>query len=130
VKTVHLEKIEGRRQRVLQVLLPDEVPRGEVADPEARLRELVIRLGGRDVLGPEFPLRTAVANIRQLLTEDLPDLMAAVREANNADPARCRYCGERHLPLLTVASQADPDHPGGWLCRDTDGCDARIARAG
>jgi hypothetical protein len=130
VKSVHLEKIEGRRQRVLQLLLPDEVPRGEVADPERRLRELVIRLGGRDAFGPQFPVKTAIANIRQLLTEDLPDLMAAVREANNADPARCRYCGERYLPLLTVASQDDPDHPGGWLCRDSDGCDTRIARQG
>jgi hypothetical protein len=130
MKSSHLEKIEGRRLRVLELLLPDEVPRGEVADPERRLRELIGRLGGRDVLGPEFPLRTAVANVRQLLEEDLPELMAAVREANNADPARCRYCGERYLPLLTVASRDDPDHPGGWLCRDSDGCDARIARAG
>lgn len=132
MKSAHLEKIEDRRRRVLQMLLPDQAPHtgglADVADPEDRLRELVRRLGGREALGPAFPIKTAVANLRQLLETDLPELMAAVREADNADPARCRYCGERYLPLLAVASQPDPETPGGWQCRDADGCEARIAR--
>jgi hypothetical protein len=129
VKSAHLEKIEARRRRVLQLLLPDEVPRGETGDPEDRLRELVKRLGGRDVLGPGFPLRTAVENVRDLLETDIPELMDAVRAAN-ARNARCRYCGEGYQPLLVIAALEDPDRPGGWQCRDVDGCEARMMRAG
>lgn len=129
MKTAHLEKIEGRRRRVLQLLLPDEVARGEVGDPEDRLRELITRLGGRDALGPEFPLRTAVENVRALLENDIPALMGAVREANSRNAA-CRYCGEGYQPLLTISALEDPERPGGWQCRDVDGCEARLMRRG
>lgn len=128
MKSAHLEKIEGRRRRVLQLLLPDEVARGEVGDPEDRLRELITRLGGRDALGPVFPLRDAVRNVRALLENDVPALMDAVREANTRN-AVCRYCGEDYQPLLTIAALEDPEHPGGWQCRDVDGCEARLMRA-
>lgn len=126
MKAAHLPKIEARRERVLQLLLPDAVPRGEIASPEDRLRELVLRLNGRDVFGPEFPLRTAVANVRQLLEEDIPELMDAVREAQGAQRKYCRYCGERRLGLL--AASHDDNHS--WECRDEDGCEARISRKG
>ena len=130
MKSAHLEKIEARRRRVLQLLLlPDEVPRGEIGDPEDRLRELVRRLGGRDVLGPDFPLRTAVENVRDLLETDVPELMDAVREANSRN-AVCRYCGEGYQPLLVIAALEDPERPGGWQCRDVDGCEARLMRRG
>jgi len=129
MKTAHLEKIEGRRRRVLQLLLPDEVARGEIGDPEDRLRELVRRLSGRDALGPDYPLRTAVENVRDLLETDIPELMDAVRAANTREAA-CRYCGERYQPLLTISALEDPEHPGGWQCRDVDGCETRLMRRG
>ena len=81
MKSAHLQKVQARAARVKQLLLPDSVPRGDIADPEQRLRELVLRVGGRDALGPDFPLRGAVADLVRFLGTDVPELIQAVRDA-------------------------------------------------
>jgi hypothetical protein len=82
MNAAHLKKVEARAERVRQLLLPLTVTRGDVGDPQDRLRELIKRIGGRDVIPQDVPLRAAVADVVRFLETDMPEMVQAVRDAN------------------------------------------------
>lgn len=86
MRAVHLKKVSDRAERCRQLLFPAQVSRGPVGDPKARLRELVLKVGGREKWGwaPDFPLRTAVDDLERFLFTDVPELIQAVADAQNA----------------------------------------------
>lgn len=105
MKAEHLRKIAARAERVKQLLLPEAVMRGDVTDPQHRLRELIQRLGGREALGPGFPLRTAVADVVRFLETDIPEMIQAVRDAEEeawqARRALSARAGTRYQVTIT-----------------------------
>ena len=108
MKAAHLVKIQRRIDRVTQILLPDEVHRGEVTDPEDRLKKLIKRIDGWPDLPEGSSWRSAVRDIVQVLEVDVPAMIEAVREANKA-----RYDAERALSMragttyqVTITSDA------------------------
>ena len=110
MKEDHLKKVEARAARVRQLLLPGTVNRGEVADPQERLRELINRLGGRDEWEwpANFPLRTAVGEVVRFLETDTEEMIRSVREAR-AEAAQARRdlsarAGTRYT--ITITSDA------------------------
>jgi len=78
MKAAHLKKLEARAERVRQLLLPEQVHRGEVKDPQDRLREIISRVDG----GDQRLSRDVVYDIAQFLTVDMAEMIEAVREAN------------------------------------------------
>lgn len=133
MKSNHLAKVEGRRQRVQDALLPgiaparftdDEDGLADIEDPRKRLRTLMRRIGWVT----EDSLANVASDVWTLLYTDVPELIAAVRAANSRDPQVCRYCGETWTALLVPSSLEDPEAPGLYQCRDADGCEARITR--
>lgn len=105
MKSDHLKKVEARAERVKQLLLPLAVKRGEVTDPQDRLRELILRVGGRGVLPGDFPLRTAVADVVRFLEVDVPEMLQAVRDAQRevqeARRALLNRVGDRYRLVIT-----------------------------
>jgi hypothetical protein len=83
---VHLKKVEERGRLARELLFPQQVSRGMIADPKERLRQLILKVGGRELLGlpPDYPLRTSIENLERFLREDVPELIAAVADAQNA----------------------------------------------
>jgi len=127
MKTAHIPKIERRLGVAVETLLPEHTSRGEVEAPGDRLRKLLARLDSAEFDGkgrPEVGWRQAVRDIVELLDNDVPELIQAVREAQGGQRKYCRYCGERRTGLLVTSH--DDNHS--WECRDEDGCDARIDR--
>jgi hypothetical protein len=84
VKTAHLRKLEARAERVRHLLLPEENAQGEVTDSQARLRDLVKRISGGRELAAGVTARQAVADLVQFLDVDLPEMIAAVRDAEES----------------------------------------------
>ena len=135
MKSNHLVKIEARRQRVQDALLPDLAPSrftddddglADVEDPRKRLRTLMRRIGWV----AEDSLANVAGDVWTLLHTDVPELVAAVRAANSRDPRVCRYCGETWDALLVPSALEDPDYPGLYQCRDADGCEVRVSKSG
>ena len=129
MRSSHLVRIERRRQRVIQALLPDEAQRGdglqEFGDPFGRLRDIISRVGGSP---PGTSAANVVTDLVTLLETDVPEMAVALRALASREPVRCRYCGEDWEPLLVPAAVKEPDSPGRYQCRDVDGCEARLAR--
>jgi hypothetical protein len=133
VKSAHLAKVEARRQRVQDALLPGTAPArftddedglAGTGDPRKRLRTLMRRIGWVT----EDSLANVAGDVWTLLYTDVPELIAAVRAANSRDPQVCRYCGETWAALLVPAAQPDPGCPGSYHCRDADGCEIRVSK--
>jgi hypothetical protein len=127
VKAAHIPKVERRLAVAVATLLPESTSRGDVEAPGDRLRRLLARLDSAEFEGkgrPESGWRSAVRDIVELLDNDVPELIDAVRQAQGAQRKYCRYCGERRLGLLAASN--DDHHT--WECRDEDGCQARIDR--
>ena len=139
MKAAHLVKIQNRVNRAVQILLPDEVARGEVADPEERLRRLIQRVGGWPDLPPGSSWRSAIRDIVTLLEVDVPAMIEAVREANkgryDAERALRERAGTTYQVTITsdspigVLSQkvVEPEVPRGecgepWPCRRHGHC--------
>jgi hypothetical protein len=122
-------KIQRRRDRLLDALLPEETGRGdeqqEHDDPYARLKQIIRRAGGVDT----DSVANVVTDLVTLLEDDVPDMLAAIKALASREPMRCRYCGENWDALLVPASVKDPEHPGKFQCRDVDGCEIRLMRA-
>jgi len=126
MKSAHLVKINRRRERLLDALLPEKTGRGEVDDPYARLQDIIRRVGAAaDRSGAAL----AVTDLATLLEDDVPGMITAIRALASREPVRCRYCGETWDALVVPAAVKDPEHPGGYQCRDVDGCEARLMRA-
>lgn len=124
MKAAHLAKIKRRLDIAVTTLLPERTVRGEVLNPETRLRRLLARLDSAEFDGkgrPESGWRQAANDIITLLDTDIPELIDAVREAQGAQRKYCRWCGERRLGLLVESR----DEHRVWECRDADGCDFR-----
>jgi hypothetical protein len=89
--------------------LPAEVPRGEITDPVKRLRELIHRIGGHDNQNGALPLRNAVTDLVQFLEVDVPELIDAVRAAQEeARQARRELAGRAGTQYQLVISSDAP----------------------
>ena len=78
MKAAHLPKIAGRADAALLLLFPEVTHRGEVVDPDQRLKELIRRLDGAG----DSDLGNDINALRRLLEVDVPEMIQAVREAN------------------------------------------------
>lgn len=94
MKAAHLEKVAGRAERALSLLLPWEDNRGaEVDDPKERLRDIIKRVGG----GTETSeLRNDIWALTELLETDVPALIQAVRDAEAEARQARRDLAQRH----------------------------------
>ena len=107
MKAAHLPKIAARLDRVLQVLLPEEVGRGPVTDPELRLKKLIQRVDGWPELPPGSSWRNAIQDIARILEQDVPDLIDAVREANQERDRAVRALSARAGTRYQVTITSD-----------------------
>jgi hypothetical protein len=112
MKEAHLRKVLDRTNRVRQFLLPDEVRRGEVEDPRKRLRKLLNRIEGYpDTLVEGQSLGSVTYDVVRFLETDMPEMVQAVRDANQAArEARrelARVVAERAGTRYTVTITSD-----------------------
>jgi hypothetical protein len=115
MKAAHMPKIEARRKRAIELLVPEEVARGgEIPDPEKRLAELIKRIDGQSdpqvsAIRPGYPVKQGVDDLMTLLFKDLPEMIEAVRDANReAAEARAALAGRAGTTYTVTITSDSP----------------------
>jgi hypothetical protein len=108
MKAAHVKRVSERAARVRAFLLPGTVDGAAVPDPQDRLRQLLLRTGGREGLPPDTSLRQAVAEVTRFLETDVPELVQAVfdaqREAREARSALALRAGTTYKAVVYSAA--------------------------
>jgi hypothetical protein len=123
MKTGHLDKVAARAERALELLLPWNTARGEVADPRDRLKDIIRRVGGPHRQGSE--IANDIWALTELLETDVPELIQAVRdaqaEARDARAALTARAGDKYQIVIMSDAPIAVRQQETILARDQEG---------